>query len=525
MQIQQILGVCHRLVELIVRGISLLVAFVRGPAQSQPPIKDLTLLHSTTTLALKIRNRQLTSEDVVSSYIERIKEIQPILNCVVAECFEEALKEARKCDELLKSQDAPSVEFLAKEKPLFGIPFTTKDCIAVKNMQQTAGLVIRKNTVVDRDAEVIRLIRSVGAIPLALTNVSELAMWWESSNCLFGITKNPYNTRHIVGGSSGGEGCIQAAAGSPFGIGSDIGGSIRMPAFFNGIFGHKPTKGIVSNDGQYPSAHGDDQEQLLAIGPMCRFAQDLTLILKIIADKNADLLKLNQKVDISKIKLYYMEDDGGQYLISPVDLEIKAVMKRVINYFEKAHKVKATKVNIKKLKKSIALWLANMSCKKEEDFSYELTNRKGQLNVWLEIIKWMLFMSNHTLVALVTAIFEKCGLKHGSEKHVRLMQQSKDLYQEFKDILGEDGVFLYPTHPTAAPMHHEPLCKPFNFSYTAIINVLGLPATACPLGLNKQGLPIGLQVCIRLYQDHLSLAVAEELERGFGGWVPPAIIA
>ncbi|KYN07521.1 Fatty-acid amide hydrolase 2 [Cyphomyrmex costatus] len=518
MQTRQILGVCHRLIELIVRGISLLVAFVRGPAQSQPSIKDLTLLHSTTTLALKIRSRQLTSEDVVSSYIERIKEIQPILNCVVAKRFEEALKEARKCDELLKSQDAPSVEFLEKEKPLFGIPFTTKDCIAVKNMQQTAGLVLRKNTIADRDADVIRLIRSAGAIPLVLTNVSELAMWWESSNCLFGITKNPYNTRHIVGGSSGGEGCIQAAAGSPFGIGSDIGGSIRMPAFFNGIFGHKPTKGIVSNDGQYPSAHSDDQDQLLAIGPMCRFAQDLTLILKIIADKNTDLLKLNQK-------LYYMEDDGGQYLVSPVDPEIKTAMKRVVNYFEKAHKVKAMKINIKKFKKGIALWLANMSCKEEEDFSYELTNRKGQLNVGLEIIKWMLFMSNHTLVALVTAIFEKCGLKHGSEEHVRLMQQSKDLFQELKDILGEDGVFLYPTHPTAAPMHHEPLCKPFNFSYTAIINVVGLPATACPLGLNKQGLPIGIQVIAGLYQDHLTLAVAEELERGFGGWVPPAIVA
>ncbi|XP_071558118.1 fatty-acid amide hydrolase 2-B [Temnothorax nylanderi] len=525
MQTRQILGVCHRMLELIVRGISLLVAFIRGPAKSQPPIKDLTLLYSATTLALKIRNRQLTSEDVVTSYIERIKEIQPILNCVVAERFEKALKEARICDELLKSQDAPSVEFLAKEKPLFGIPFTTKDCIAVENMQQTAGLVVRKNIVVDKDAEVIRLMKSAGAIPLALTNVSELAMWWESSNCLFGITKNPYNTRHIVGGSSGGEGCLQAAAGSPLGIGSDIGGSIRMPAFFNGIFGHKPSKGIVSNDGQYPSAHSYDQDQLLAIGPMCRYVQDLTLILKIIADKNADLLKLNQKVDISKIKLYYMEDDGGQYLISPVDPEIKAAMKRVVNYFEKAHKIKATKLNIKMLKKSTALWLANMACKDEKDFSYELTNRKGQLNIWLELIKWMLFMSNHTLIALFTAMFEKFGIKHGSEKHVRLMQQSKDLYQEFKDILGEDGVFLYPTHPTAAPMHHEPLCKPFNFSYTAIINVLGLPATSCPLGLNKQGLPIGIQVVAGLYQDHLTFAIAEELERGFGGWVPPAIVA
>ncbi|KAL6448126.1 hypothetical protein ACFW04_000268 [Cataglyphis niger] len=395
MQIRQILSVFHRFLEVIIRGILLLVAYISGPAESQPPIKDLTLLHSATTLALKIRNRQLTSEEVVSSYIERIKEIQPILNCIVAERFTEALEEARKCDELLKSQDALSADLLTKEKPLFGVPFTTKDCIKVANMQHTAGLVIRKDIIADRDAEAIKLMRSAGAIPLALTNISELAMWWESSNCLFGTTKNPYNTRHIVGGSSGGEGCIQAAAGSPLGIGSDIGGSIRMPAFFNGIFGHKPSKGIISNDGQYPSAHSDEQDQLLAIGPMCRYAQDITLILKILADKNADLLKLNQKVDISQIK----------------------------------------------------------------------------------------------------------------------------------DILGEDGVFLYPTHPTAAPMHYEPLFKPFNFSYTAIINVLGLPATACPLGLNKQGLPIGIQVVAGLHQDRLTLAVAEELERGFGGWVPPPIVA
>ncbi|XP_012235122.1 fatty-acid amide hydrolase 2 isoform X2 [Linepithema humile] len=526
MQARKILNVLHRLLELIVRGILLLVAFISGPAQSQPAIKDLTLLHSATTLALKIRNRQLTSEDVVSSYIERIKEIQPILNCITEERFEEALKDARKCDQLLKSQDAPSAEFLAKEKPLFGVPFTTKDCIGVANMYQTAGLVVRKNTVAEKDAEVVKLMRSAGAIPLALTNVSELAMWWESTNCLFGTTKNPYNTRHIVGGSSGGEGCIQAAAGSPLGIGSDIGGSIRMPSFFNGIFGHKPTKGIVSNDGQYPSAQSDDQDQLLAIGPMCRYAQDLTLTLKILADKNADLLKLDQKVDISQIKIFYMEDDGGQYLISPVDPEIKDAMRRIVNYFEKAHKIKATKVNVKKLKKSMALWLANMACKDDKDFSYELTNRKGHITIWWEFIKWLLFMSNHTLVALFTATFEKLSaIKYGNEEHGRLIQQSKDLYQEFRDILGENGVFLYPTHPTAAPMHYEPMCKPFNFSYTGIINVLGLPATACPLGLNKQGLPIGIQVVAGLHQDRLTLAVAEELERGFGGWVPPTIVA
>lgn len=136
-----------------------------------------------------------------------------------------------------------------------------------------------------------------------------------------------------------------------------------------------------------------------------------------------------------------MEDDGGQHLISPVDPEIKTAMRRVLNYFEKAHKVKAKKLNVKKLKKSLALWLANMTCKDDKDFSYELTNRHGHLNIWWEFVKWMLFTSNHTLVALLTATFEKFGMKHGSEKHVRLIEESKELFQEFKVSL-----FIYLTY-------------------------------------------------------------------------------
>ncbi|XP_015173756.1 PREDICTED: fatty-acid amide hydrolase 2 [Polistes dominula] len=521
----QILYVIHRLIEFIARCIFSLSAYIRGPKEGQPPINDLTLLHSATTLAFKIRNKQLTSEQVVKSYIERIKEIQSILNCVVEDRFEEALLEAKKCDEMLESPNAPSAKVLAKEKPFLGVPFTTKDCIAIKNMKQTAGLVLRKNYVSKEDAEVIRLMREAGAIPLATTNVSEIAMWWETHNRLYGTTKNPYNTRHIVGGSSGGEGCIQAAAGSPLGIGSDIGGSIRMPCFFNGIFGHKPSKGIVSNDGQYPSAHSEDQNQLLGIGPMCRFAQDMKPILKILADKNADKLNLDDKVDISKLKFYYMEDDGGQYLVSPVSEEIKCAMRKVLLHFEKVYKIKPTKIQVRKFKKSASLWLANMTSKGEQDFSYELANRKGRINIWWEFIKWLMFLSNHTLIALITAAFERLGIKHGSEQYTKLIQESRDLNQEFQDILGKDGIFLYPTHPTAAPFHHEPLVKPFNFSYTAIINVLGLPATACPLGLNKEGLPIGIQVIGGLYQDNLTLTVAEEIEKAFGGWVPISIIA
>ncbi|XP_043274619.1 fatty-acid amide hydrolase 2-A [Venturia canescens] len=520
----KIIGLVHRLVEFVGRFIFLLAAYISGPGESQPPITDMIhTLRSCKAIAMMIREKRVTATSVVQAYIDRIKEVQPILNCVCEDRFDEALNEARKCDELLASPSAPSSQILAEKKPFFGVPFTTKDCIGISGMKQTAGLVLRKNTVADRDAEVIRLMRAAGAIPLATTNVSELAMWWETGNCLYGTTRNPYNTRHIVGGSSGGEGCIQAAAASQFGIGSDIGGSIRIPCFFNGIFGHKPSKGVVSNDGQYPNPHSEDQDRLLGIGPMCRYATDLAPILKVLAGENASMLNLDEKVDISKLKVYYMLDDGGQLLVSPVDHEIKDGIKRVVKYLETAHKVKAKKVEIKKMKKSLALWLANMTSPDGKDFAHELANRKGRISLGWEFLKWFTRTGSHTFIALVTAAFEMFKFKHDSEERTTLIQQSRELYQEFKDMLGDDGVFLYPTHPTAAPLHHEPLIKPFNFAYTGIINILGLPATACPLGLNKQGLPIGLQVVAGHLQDHLSLAVAVELENAFGGWVLPAI--
>ncbi|XP_048510685.1 fatty-acid amide hydrolase 2-B isoform X2 [Athalia rosae] len=520
----QIVNVLHRIIELIARGIFTLIAYICHPNECQPPVTNRILLYSASTLAAQIRQQEITSEEVVLAFIDRIKEIQPILNCMVENRFEAALEEAKKCDKMLRSPNAPSIKVLTKEKPFLGVPFTTKDCIGIAGMKQTAGLVERRNTVAERDAEAVRLLRAAGAIPLATTNVSELAMWWESSNCLYGTSKNPYNTRHIVGGSSGGEGCILAAAGSPFGIGSDIGGSIRMPSFFNGIFGHRTSKGVVSNDGQYPSPHQKELDELLSLGPMCRNPFDLLPMLRVLAGKNASMLKLDDKVDISKIKFYYMEDDGGQLLVSPVEPEIKEGLKRVVDYLERVHNVKAKKVNIKKFKKSIELWLANMSAKDGKGFAWELSNRTGDLNIWWKFAQWFTFMGHHTLIALITVLVESFGIKYGTEKHVKLIQESRDLILEFKDMLGDDGVFLYPTHPTAAPMHHEPLIKPFNFSYTAIINIMGLPATACPLGLNKEGLPIGIQVIGGLYQDHLTLAVAEELGRAFGGWIPPPLI-
>ncbi|KAA0202035.1 hypothetical protein HAZT_HAZT004277, partial [Hyalella azteca] len=179
-----------------------------------------------------------TSQEVVAAFIDRIKEINPILNCVVETRFDEALKEAEALDCELRNTSKDN-ETLAKETPFLGVPFSMKECFQVKGLHQTSGLYGRRDIVAEEDADVVRLLKKAGCILVCTTNVPELCMWWETSNTIYGRTNNPYNPMCIVGGSSGGEACLQSACGSPFGVGSDIGGSIRMPAFFNGIFGHK----------------------------------------------------------------------------------------------------------------------------------------------------------------------------------------------------------------------------------------------------------------------------------------------
>ncbi|XP_023715933.1 fatty-acid amide hydrolase 2-A [Cryptotermes secundus] len=516
--------ICQRLLFRVVEVVSSVLFWVvyHGSGEKMPPIENLLLLDTATAIAHKIRTRKVTSVEVVKTFIARIKEVNPILNCVVDERFSEALEDARKVDEFIQS-GVKSVQDIEKDTPFLGVPFSTKDCLQVTGLSHTAGLHCRRNVKAPQDADTIALMREAGAIPFAITNVSEVCMWWESNNTVYGRSNNPYNTNHIVGGSSGGEGCLLAAAGSPLGIGSDIGGSIRMPCFFNGIFGHKPSKGIVSNRGQHPCP-SEEQESFLGVGPMCRFAADLLPTLRIIAGTNVDRLQLDAKVDIHKIQLFYMEDDGGSAVVSAVHPEIRVALRKAVFYFDKAYGIKAQKVQIKKMKNSAAIWFAKMKTRDGPAFSEHLLDCKGSVNVYWELLKWLIGMSNHTFIGITTALIEKWGIEHGSEHHRYLIGQCSQLYEELQEMLGNDGVLLYPTHPIPAPYHNEPLVKPFNFSYTGIFNVLGLPATHCPLGLSSQGLPIGIQAVASLNHDHLTLAVALELEKAFGGWVPPSII-
>lgn len=380
--------------------------------------------------------QQLKSQDVIRAYIDRIKSIQPEINAVVQENFANAIQEAIEIDkrveeELARGQVKHGVSITSL--PFIGVPFTTKDSIGVKGIQQTSGLYHRKGIIAQYDSVSVSNMKKAGAIFIALTNVPELVMWWDSYNVIFGKTNNPYDKSRIVGGSSGGEAALITAAGSVIGIGSDIGGSIRMPCYFCGIFGHKTTPQIVSTKGHYPVAT-PRREKLLSCGPMCRYAADLKPMLKVLAGDNINRLKLDEKVDLKKIKVYYMEEIDNP-LLSPVDADIVNAMKRVIKYFEgNSNPVK--KVYFKQFKWAFELWLSAMTDNSAPKITQELTNRTFDINPWIEFVKSVFGLSKHTMCAILTCFSQYFAPKETSKQYQKLEKIRQDTTEELHKLLG-----------------------------------------------------------------------------------------
>jgi fatty acid amide hydrolase 2 len=220
-------------------------------------VTDLLTL-SGIELARRIRQGEASSAEVVERHIEQIERVNPRLNAVVRNRFEEARVEAKHADARVRAGNG------AELPPLLGVPCTIKESISLSGMPNSSGMVSRAHLTASQDATVVERLRSAGAIPLGVTNVPELTIWAATFNRVYGRTNNAYDPRRVAGGSSGGEGAIVGAGASPFGIGTDLGGSIRAPSFCNGVFGHKPSGGLVPGTGQFPQYQ---QAQAIDLGP------------------------------------------------------------------------------------------------------------------------------------------------------------------------------------------------------------------------------------------------------------------
>jgi len=475
------------------------------------------LIISGSEIARRIRDGRLTSRDALEAHIEHIERVNPRINAVVQQRFELARREADSADAAMSTGDA---------LPVFhGVPCTIKECFALTGMPNSAGLVARKDVIATEDATAVARVRAAGAIPMGVTNTSELCMWMESVNNVYGRTNNPYDRRHICGGSSGGEGAIIGAGGSPFGVGSDVGGSIRGPAFFNGVFGHKPTGGLVPGTGQHPIAENGALRYLVT-GPLCRRAEDLLPLLRIMAGPDGQdsgcvdgLVGDADQVDLDGRRLVTVVDNG-KIAVHP---ELRRAQRRVADALE-ARGMVIIEARFEALKKQFDIWSAMMSRENVTTFGTLLGEGRSIHPLW-ELAKLCVGRSDHTLMASMLALVDPIT-KRMPRYAGKLVDQGRRLRDEIVATLGEGGVMLYPSHSTPAPRHNEPVRQALRlhmpFAYLAIFNVLELPSTQVPLGLGQQGLPLGVQVVSTHGQDHVTIAVAQALEADLGGWTPPA---
>ncbi|XP_011309611.1 fatty-acid amide hydrolase 2 isoform X2 [Fopius arisanus] len=485
-----------------------------------PPIGNKILYMSATELAAKIRKRELACEEVVLAYIQRCRDVDPVLNAIVEDRFDEALEEARSIDVFLKSSDKPE-ETLKNETPLLGVPITVKESISLAGMSHAAGRRTKDRVLALNDSDAVRRAKKAGAIPLLVSNTPEMCMCWETFNNVTGTTWNPYDTNRTPGGSSGGEAALVSSAASILSIASDIGGSVRLPAMFCGIFGHKPTPEWIGADGHMPDCDDPAWPAFFTMGPMVRYSEDLNLFLKVLTRSSDAVARLNEEVQLSSIKYYYMEEIGSS-AVGSIDGEIIRGMREFFKHLETVQGVKVQQIEIPEMTYAFEASASMLVQLDGVDTIFKKgANPREWRSVFMEFLRYITFMSPHTFPNLVYGVLKKVG-NALPRSHTKWYEKKNDLIKKrLQEILGDDGVLIFPSFTSAAHYPYEIYHKICDTTYMMIFNSIGLPVTQCPMGLNRKGLPIGLQVVGNAGRDNLTIAVAREVERAFGGWQEP----
>ncbi|WII72324.1 amidase [Bdellovibrio sp. 22V] len=474
-------------------------------------------------IAAKVAKKEVSPTEVLEAHIERIEQVNSSLNAMVEKDYERARQTAKEQTEQLakNNSDLP---------PLFGVPFTVKEMFSYEGMKRTGGSIHQTQSVMDWDATVVARMKNAGAIPMGTTNVPELGFWFETFNPVYGRTNNPYDLSRTCGGSSGGEGALLGAGATPLGLGSDIGGSIRMPAFFCGVFGHKPTRKLLPLTGHFPFRKeellglAENKYPYTSMGPMSRRASDLYPMMKILMGADGlDPHTMQNPV----LKERTQEWAGRKILICPepifhrtrsTDYEMAQVVRNCGKLFAELGAV-VEEVDPRFFVRGTELWFAALKSSKNRNLFETLMGPTKHLSIGKEILKVALGRGDYTFPNLLVSLAEMFDSGNGD-----YTQQMADLQKMARDLdamLGEEGLLLLPPHPRVAPKHRAPLWSPFDFIYTAIFTTLGHPATVAPTGLNADGLPLGIQIVSREMNDHLTLSCAEFIETTFGGWQPP----
>ena len=469
---------------------------------------------SATDLARAIRIGETSSREVVEAHIERLQRMHARINAVVVDRFDAARAEADAADARVAAAADPD-----ELPPFLGVPCTIKESIAMAGMPNCAGLVSRHEYRSTTNAPTVQRMIDAGAIPLGLTNTPELCLWIETENRHYGRTNNAYSAKRTAGGSSGGEGAAVGSGGSPLGLGADIAGSIRIPALFNGVFGLKPSPGIVPSTGQFPTTETEIAAKMLTIGPIVRRAEDLMPMLRVIAgpdgiDPYAREATLGHPASVSIADTRILLSEDTSYV--PVSREMRAARLRAAEALEQAG-AKVESVSLRSMKRALELYLAVLKLEAGVSVA-DLIVTEGSAKV---TVRNALKRKGPHTRALRLLLFSEWMTGKAPQGRLRKAVAAREAFaQEVIDAIG-DGVLLHPTHPRVAPRHGRTVGRPWVLTTTAVFNLAGVPVAQIPLGLNGRGLPLGVQAAVGPDRDHVAVAVALELERAFGGWVPP----
>ncbi|KOC60848.1 Fatty-acid amide hydrolase 2 [Habropoda laboriosa] len=456
-----------------------------------PPINNHLLKLSATTLAKKIRNGELSSQTVVETYIQRVKEVNPLLNAVIEDRFEQAVLDAKTCDARLKCGEVVAAT-LEAEKPLYGVPVTIKESCSLKGLSLTGGLLSRKGMKATEDGSAVELLKDAGAIPLLVSNTSELCTSVHSYNRLFGTTKNPHDRRRTPGGSSGGEAALISAGASVLGIGSDLVGSIRIPASFTGIFGHKPTPGLVPIDGHFPIAGDVKVNPVLVLGPLARCVEDLCLAMKILSSKSEKTLHPIEPIDLKHTKVFYLDNIGCSCGIRSTTSDIRQAVHKAKSYLAEKG------AHIEKLPQK---WVRDMfpvviavASELQVPNLLNIDNPEVKKNAFLEFIKATIGLSQYTPMLAFLQLFIDTGgfVSHSRLQHFRQLKEK--IREEVNNELRGNAVIISPTFPRVADYPQLMFFQIDSNIYSAFANIMQLPSTSVPIGFTKTGLPVGIQV-------------------------------
>jgi amidase len=451
---------------------------------------------SATDLARAIRDREMTSVEVVEACLERIATVNPAINAVV-QLAPDALDRARAADRAT-ARGAPLV-------PLHGVPFTAKDSLDTAGLVTTAGTLGWRKRVPDRDATVVARLNAAGAILLGKTNTPEFTWSDETDNDVYGRTNNPYDLDRTPGGSSGGPAAIIAAGGSPFDVGSDTGDSIRQPAHVCGIAGLKPTSGRVPRTGHWPGFEGVF-ESFNHLGPMARRVEDLALVLSVIAgpdgvDPHVVAAPLGDPgaIAIEGLRVVTFADNG---LRAPTPETIAVVRAAADALVARGARVREEVPPLQR--EAWECWDGMMTADGYDWLQRLITDAGTPGFGSYDTRRWV---SRREPLA-------------GDEVY-RLVERADRVRSVLLEWVRDVDLIVCPAMPQPAIRHGESNADWFGDTYSDVHNLTGWPAAVVRGGATAAGLPIGVQVVGPPWREDLVLAGAAAIEAASGGWVLP----